>query len=195
MKTKKNRFFRKELISVLVMFFLFSCKDDKNIESLKIIIKQTLGTKLVIPKKMDIYKPFTNYKLDSLGLQKSEYKIYSFLNASCGSCVRKIKYWTTFSNELSLYNIPIILIIRSDDNFELLKYLINSKELKKFPYPFIFDKKDELMKLNHFMKESDDFKTILTDKNNKILLMGNPIANEKIKELYLKEIKKRVENK
>ncbi len=43
------------------------------------------------------------------------------------------------------------------------------------------------------MKNSESFKTVLTDMDNKILLMGNPIANERIKEMYLKEIKKRVE--
>jgi hypothetical protein len=36
------------------------------------------------------------------------------------------------------------------------------------------------------------FETVLVDKNNTILVIGNPTASKKIKELYLQEIQKRV---
>ena len=40
------------------------------------------------------------------------------------------------------------------------------------------------------MKESQHLKTVLTDKENRILLFGNPIRSQKIKELYIKEIRR-----
>jgi len=42
------------------------------------------------------------------------------------------------------------------------------------------------------MKKADDFKTVLTDKNNKILLMGDPVRSKEMRELYIKEIRKRM---
>lgn len=190
----KIKFFKKGLAVILTVTVLLvsSCKENsyiENVESLKIIVKQTLGTKLVIPEDIFLYKPFTGYKLDSIAIQKANYKIYTLINASCGTCIRKINYWANFSRELK---IPIVLIFRSDDRFELLRYISSSKEINTFPYPFFLDKKSELMNLNKFMKESDDFQTILTDENNTILLMGNPMNSENIKELYLKELQKRL---
>ncbi|MHA7944856.1 hypothetical protein ACJOV8_017395 [Formosa sp. 3Alg 14/1] len=42
------------------------------------------------------------------------------------------------------------------------------------------------------MSESVHYETVLTDKNNKIIALFNPLFSEGIKELYIKEIKKRL---
>ena len=42
------------------------------------------------------------------------------------------------------------------------------------------------------MEKSDNFKTVLTDRNNNILLMGNPILSKGMKDLYINEIEKRL---
>ena len=44
------------------------------------------------------------------------------------------------------------------------------------------------------MHNIEQFETVLTDKENNILLMGNPIISENIKDLYKKIIIKRNKN-
>lgn len=50
------------------------------------------------------------------------------------------------------------------------------------------DYNDELNSLNHFPSD-ERFQTFLLDKDNRVLAVGNPIHNPKIKELYLKIIR------
>ena len=65
-----------------------------------------------------------------------------------------------------------------------LELLLESEE---FVYPVCIDEEDELNKLNCF-PENEGFHTLLLDKENKIVIVGNPIQNMKIKELYLKTL-------
>lgn len=42
------------------------------------------------------------------------------------------------------------------------------------------------------MKEHEHFETVLTDKNDNILALGNPVLLKNIKDLYFKEIQKKL---
>ena len=186
----------------IMLFILFSiitaCKNKdqvEKIESLKSVVENSLGKKLMIPDSLQVYSPFKNYIADSTAVLNSDYKIYSKLNASCGSCISHINLWNDLASEFRKYKVPIILICDSDDQFELIHYFCESGKIKDFGYPFFLDKKNEFAKINKFMMTDKNFETVLTDKNNTILLMGNPMASKGIKELYLKEIQKRIKEK
>ena len=56
-----------------------------------------------------------------------------------------------------------------------------------FTYPVCFDEKDDFNRLNRFPSEMM-FQTFLLDKENKVVALGNPVLNPKVKELYLKLI-------
>ena len=53
-----------------------------------------------------------------------------------------------------------------------------------FTYPVCFDEKDDFNRLNHFPDEMT-FQTFLLDKDNRVMAIGNPVHNPKVKELYL----------
>lgn len=57
----------------------------------------------------------------------------------------------------------------------------------KFNYPVCIDEDDLFFKLNRFPSENT-FRTFLLNENNKIIAMGNPIEDERVKTLYLKTI-------
>lgn len=132
----------KYFLIVLGLFFLASCvnkKDSRKIETLKRIVDKSLGKKLILPDSLQMFKLKTTSINDSVSIFNSEYKIYSELNVSCGACLMKIDLWDKLISELSQYEIPIILICRSDDNFELIKHLDMSEQIPKFSYPLFFD--------------------------------------------------------
>lgn len=53
-----------------------------------------------------------------------------------------------------------------------------------FTHPVCVDESDSFNKLNHFPSDVR-FQTFLLDKENKVIAIGNPVHNPKIKELYL----------
>ena len=185
----------KKIIFILCVIILFSCKKKINLEknqSLKVLVKSVLRQKVVLPEKMKIYKPFFDYKMSDKEIHDSKLVVYTEINASCGTCVSKINEWNKLAKELSKYGVPVILILRSDDDFELFKYLAETDKIMKFLYPFYLDENEEFSKLNPFMRKNNDLKTVLVDQTNTILIVGNPIYSEGIKELYLSQIKKRI---
>jgi hypothetical protein len=56
-----------------------------------------------------------------------------------------------------------------------------------FAYPVFFDKKNELDKLNN-LPTNPLYQCFLLDKNNNVLIIGNPVYNQKIWELYQQTI-------
>lgn len=56
-----------------------------------------------------------------------------------------------------------------------------------FKYPVFLDEKGSFYALNHFSADMD-FQTFLLDKDNKVVAIGNPILNPKVKTLYLEKL-------
>ena len=183
------------VILILSMYLLMFCKKEKTsseVVALKSIINQTLGKKLNLPNELELYEPFSEFIIDSSEIANSKLKIYTHINASCESCISKIKLWNSLAPTFSEYKIKIIIICSSKDNFELINHLIKSGEVEDFAFPLFFDLENKYLNLNGFMNEVEQFETVLTDTENNILLMGNPIYSNEMKDLYLKEIQKRI---
>ena len=53
--------------------------------------------------------------------------------------------------------------------------------------PVCIDDKDQLNAINCFPSR-DDFQCFLLDKDNKVVYIGNPVYNPRIKEMYLSRI-------
>ena len=95
--------------------------------------------------------------------------------------------WREFIHRLdSTYpgKVSVLLFLHSKSEIELLYAL----KKNGFDYPVCIDENDKLNRLNHFPSDMA-FQTFLLDKDNKVLAMGTPILNPKIKELYLKIIR------
>ena len=54
---------------------------------------------------------------------------------------------------------------------------------KGFNYLVFIDEQNTIEQLNHFPKQPE-YQCFLLDKDNKVLLLGNPVLNPKICELY-----------
>jgi hypothetical protein len=62
--------------------------------------------------------------------------------------------------------------------------------VNNFNYPVFVDKENEIMRLNNFPKELE-YQCFLLDKDNKVVLVGNPVYNSGIWTLYKKIINER----
>jgi hypothetical protein len=71
-------------------------------------------------------------------------------------------------------------------NKKEMTFIINKNN---FDYPIFIDKNNSIDKLNHF-PQAAAYQCFLLDKDNKVLLIGNPMLNQNIWELYKQQILK-----
>lgn len=183
----------KYIMVLLITFSIISCKKNQNIiseaDSFKVVIDNSLGKKLIISDSLELYHPFPS-SINNKEVLSPKLKIYSHIDASCGTCIESLKAWNNLIPEFNRKNVEVVLICTSDNNFELLKYYFESKEITNFSHPLLLDHNNDYLRQNEFMSKSKNFETVLTDKNDEILLLGNPNFSIKIKELFFNEIKK-----
>jgi hypothetical protein len=182
----------RKLYGAIYLFFTISLLTNCNTgnkQSSDIAFNNKKSEKFTLPDSLITYKPFTLTSLDSNEMANSTLKIYSFIDASCSSCLASINNWKLVASEIESYKIPIILIIQSEDNYELLKYLCEKKNIDNFPFPFYFDVKQQFFVRNKFLNPNRNGHTVLADKDNNILASGDMTLSKKTKEQYLNIIK------
>ena len=193
-----DRYIRYSKIFCVILLIFSSCtiscknvRDKKNTQrELKEVIDDILGKKVFFPDTIQFYYSSSDYVLDSAKIFNSDYIILTYLDASCGNCIGDIKDWGTIVPLFRKYSVPVVLICGSDDDFAMFDYLCDLGKIS-FQYPFVLDINNKYLKNNEFMKLNEDFKTLLVNNHNEILLLGNPIRSKAIKDLYLKEIQGR----
>lgn len=119
-------------------------------------------------------------------LSVGEYKILSYIDSiGCISCKLQLSQWKKLINMVDSANLSVdFLFFFSPEKDRDVYRAINMAD---FNYPICIDSNDSLNVLNNFPSDMA-FQTFLLDRNNKVLAIGNPIHNPKVKELYLKII-------
>lgn len=106
----------------------------------------------------------------------------------CMSCKLKLPEWKKFIeyvDSLTGNQIQFVFYITTKD-YKELRYMLKRDH---FDLPICIDKEGKLNQLNHFPSHIA-FQTFFLDKNNRVKLIGNPIHNLAIKDLYLEQITK-----
>ena len=175
----------RNLIFIIFSFlFLFSCSDDKK-HNIKVLVKEWNNKEIRFPEN----SVFTRYVTDTVPyrISKTDYKVVVFVDSvGCISCKLQLPRWKEFMHEvdsLSDGNIPFIFFFQTKDEREL-RYILKRDN---FSYPVCIDTEDIFNKLNRFPREMM-FQTFLVDPENHVKVIGNPIHNLSVKDLYLKEI-------
>ena len=120
-------------------------------------------------------------------IPEAEYKVLVYVDSiGCTSCKLQLPKWKEFIayvDSVSGGQVPFLFFFQSKDNKEL-RYILKRDN---FRLPECVDSQNEFGKLNRFPSELM-FQTFLLDKDNRVKVIGNPIHNLSVKELYLKEI-------
>jgi hypothetical protein len=87
------------------------------------------------------------------------------------------------TNSLSAAKLSFLIFFHPKDNQEL-QFLLSHNQ---FDHPVFIDVDNALEQLNHFPKHPE-YQCFLLDKDNKVLMLGNPVLNPKIWELYKQTI-------
>ena len=174
------------LIFFVCCLLSFSCMSDTRRAVNE--YNRWINTTIELPENIvfvrDIFDT-VSVKLDS------PLKIFSYNDSSgCLNCNLSLSRWKSFINEImSLSGDKVTFVqVVSVTNMLTLKDVIYGS---MFHYPLCIDKIDTINKLNHF---SDDYnyRTFLLDEDNRVVLIGNPVQNLKIKDLYIRTICERL---
>jgi hypothetical protein len=113
----------------------------------------------------------------------AEFNIVRYISG-CSSCQLHLSLYGNVLDELSdsaRTKVGFICIVHPRDVDELNRVLLKDNLAQ---LPILVDIDDELDSLNHF-PTVPNMQTFLVDKHNKVLAVGDPAINPRIKELYL----------
>ncbi|WP_301421605.1 DUF1573 domain-containing protein [Bacteroides caecimuris] len=176
----------KHSIAVLLVIFIAISCINSNLDGLEKKVKQWIGKELLFPKDVK----FTILGTDTVkyDLSQSRYRIVSYIDSmGCISCKLQLKKWKELIMELDSianHQVTVSLFIHSK-NVRDVKLVL---ERAKFIHPVCLDLDNSFYNLNNFPSELM-FQTFLIDEKNKVLAIGNPIHNFKVKMLYWDIIK------
>ena len=160
---------------------LASCQESRE-EAMLRLVNEWNGKEIKFPAR----SVFTIQGKDTVDVEfgNADYKVVTYIDSvGCTSCKLQLPRWKKLVAEVdSLTNgrVPFLFYFHPKDRKELC-YLTRRDD---FTHPVCFDERDELNRLNQFPTDMT-FQTFLLDKNNKVVAMGNPVHNLKVKELYL----------
>ncbi len=174
----------KHLSLIILLLFLFSCQDKKK-EEIKHLISKWQGKEIQFPQDM----VFMRFNSDTIyhTIPNPSHKVLVYVDSiGCTSCKLQLPRWKEliqYIDSTSQETVPFLFFFHPNDKNEI-RYLLKRQG---FNTPICFDQSDKLNQLNHFPTD-DRYQTFLLDKANKVLIIGNPIHNSNIRDLYLKEI-------
>ena len=167
---------------IMCVWMLASCQES-NKEAMLRLVNEWNGKEIKFPA----HSVFTIQGKDTVDFpyKGADYKVVTYVDsAGCTSCKLQLNRWKDLVTEVDSLTdgaVPFLFYFQTKDLKEL-RYLTRREG---FTYPVCFDEKDELDALNRFPDEMM-FQTFLLDKENKVVAIGNPVHNPKVKELYLK---------
>ena len=132
---------------------------------------------------------FTKHGKDTIGynIPASEYKIILYVDSvGCTECKLQLHKWKEFITEVdSLTNgaVPVLFFFYPKDLREI-SFLLRRDSIH---IPVCIDKQNRMNRINHFPSHQM-YQCFLVDKENKVIYIGNPVHNRKIRDIYLSTI-------
>jgi hypothetical protein len=163
----------------------FSCSNEKK-EEITRMVTEWQGKEIQFPTN----STFTIQGKDTVSVNmNAEHKILVYVDsAGCTSCRLQLNKWKEFIVKVdSVAKEPVqFLFYLTPKSVKEARYITRRDD---FTYPMCIDLKNEINSKNNFPKE-DTFHTFLLDAKNKVQIIGNPIHNNAVRELYLNAISK-----
>lgn len=166
-----------------LVFIILSCSDKP--ADIPSILREWQGKKIKIPKDLI----FTKYAVDTIDYTylNRPFKTFVYVDSlDCLSCKLQLSKWKKMIlvlDSVTNHNISFLFIL-DVRNVSRMEEILREN---RFDYPVVLDTKGKLNRLNHFPTDTR-FQTFLLDKENKVLVVGNPVQKEAIKELFIKQV-------
>lgn len=177
----------KNFIIIILGFVVFASCGKSNKDKSFSLLQKWIGKELSFPAR----PVFTIQGKDTVEYPiQNAYKILTYIDSTgCTSCKLKLAEWEKFItvvDSIRPHTVQFLFFLCPKNGMEIYQTL----RVERFKHPICIDEGDYLNKLNHFPADMA-FQTFLLDNDNRVVAMGNPIHNLKVRELYLKIIQGR----
>jgi len=175
---------KKQLYILLLLSLLTACKEN-NKEKFALLVQEWQGKEIVFPQNM----AFTRFVTEPVDyrIPDAEYKVLVYVDSvGCTSCKLQLPKWKELIAHVDSAtngNVPFIFVFQSKDDREL-RYIL---KCDNFDRPVCIDRNNRFNSSNRFPQDIT-FQTFLLDKDNKVKVIGNPVHNLAVRDLYLKQI-------
>lgn len=173
------------LFSIIMLFFV-ACKDNTR-EQLLRMENQKICLYL---DSMDCRR---NGHIDDCQREDFWRLVVFSDSVACSSCkLREMQSWIPMMERLSCYDgkVKLIFIFQpKDENLDVFDFTM---KILPFSFPVYVDTANVLLRNNPSIPIDSKFHTFLLDENNKVLLVGNPLENEKIEDLFWQIVEERL---
>lgn len=168
-------------VALFFIIILYSCGNSKR-ENM-ILLLQEWGQKEI---QFPAHPVFTIQGRDTIKYSlQNKYKVVTYVDSlGCMSCKLHLPEWEKFIQMVdSLHSdaVQFLFFFSSKKTNEIRRILLENR----FKYPVCIDGQDSINIVNNFPVNAN-LQTFLLNQNNKVIAIGNPIHNPKIKELYLR---------
>ena len=172
---------------LFVVFFAYSCENNKERRGALKIIKQWTGKEISFPS--DLYCTSMGKDTTCIDLSNDNYKIVLYVDSKgCKSCHINLTEWKKImqeSDSVFIRKPEFVFIFQPEQKDE--KLLQSFLRQNGFSHPVFIDKNNEIYKLNKFSSKRD-YQCFLLDKDNKVIMIGNPANVSGIWQLFKKVI-------
>lgn len=178
-----------KLIFLLVTISFFSCTKNTITKELQELKKYSIS----IPSDIMV---INNGQLISSFIHDTLYAklIIYYDSTECSSChIAHLNDWNEIIQISHQYNKfrPIFIFSPSKSK---ISDVLNAIEKFPFNYPMLLDFENKFYKKNTFIPNNLNYHTFLLNKNNQIILVGNPLYNSQLWNLYQKTIHILIDN-
>lgn len=173
----------------IFLLFFVSCRDG-----------QSLSEEIALLESRPVVLPsdsvFTVYDMDSIYISridsKLRYIVYSD-SLSCTSCmINNLVSWNPFLEYGRKYGGQLdFLFIFSPVKKDLRQINMLIKH-SGFKHPIKIDIKHYVEKLNPHLPKNKALHTFLLDENNNVILVGSPLHNKKIEEMFYRIVEEKL---
>lgn len=188
----KNYVYRRYLsynILVFVLFFYLSgCRNQ-----IKNEIKQMQSQRFNIDTKQMIQT--VNGKDTIIHFKKDHIlKLVIFTDStSCTSCAMKQMYhWDPFIDKAYKSNHMLQLMFVFSPKKNEIDLLNKSLKIAIYDYPIYIDTLSVFEKMNPHLPKNKALHTFLLDEHNQVILVGSPLYNKKIEEMFYKIVEEKL---
>ena len=177
----------------IVAIFVCSCGSKQREDASK-IVNEWIGKEIKFPENVSCFVSGKDTIQELCSEQfRKEYKILLYVDsAGCSGCRLRLSEWKQLMEEAdSLFQgkVGFLLYFQPKDVKDMRYLFIRDG----FNYPVFMDTKGEINSLNRFPQEMQ-YQCFLLGSDNRVLMIGNPMTNSRIWELYKEQIKKKTNN-
>ena len=173
---KKKSFFI--ILSAFIVINISSC-EDIHTKTAKKIVKEWIGKEIKFPQ--ELYCTSMGLDTTCVDLYSDNYKILLYVDSTgCTSCRLNLPAWKKIINESdTVFSNPPEFIFFFHPKQKDERDLFQIFKSNGFKHTVFIDKENEIDKLNK-LPSRPEFQCFLLDKDNKIIMVGDPSTNKGI---------------